>query len=144
MKRRRAKSLHGTFSRTRRIGPWAVGSVLLLMAFIAGGCADSDPDLPYLVRIGDDTVSVIEYRKALELAQSAYPHSELQIAEVDRAIRVRVLRELTEELILRQRARELGLSVTEEEMAQRQAAIAAQVGVEPAQGEADEATEEEE
>lgn len=34
--------------------------------------------------------------------------------------------------------------LTEEEMAQRQAAIAAQVGAEPAQGEADEATEEEE
>jgi hypothetical protein len=93
---------------------------LFLLAVLIAGCTDEAPGTkaPYLVRIGSDAVSVIEYRKALELARSAYPYNELQAPGVDRAIRVRVLRELTEELILRQRARELGISVTGAELEQ--------------------------
>ncbi len=110
----------GAFGGTCRIGCLAVAGMLLLSAAFIAGCTDSapDPKAPYLVRIGRDAVSVIEYRKALELARAAYPYNELQVPEVDRAIRVRVLRELTEELILRQRARELGISVTEAELEQ--------------------------
>jgi FKBP-type peptidyl-prolyl cis-trans isomerase (trigger factor) len=106
--------------RACRIGSFALAVALLLSGAFTAGCTDSapDPKAPYLVRIGRDAVSVIEYRKALELARAAYPYNELQIPEVDRAIRVRVLRELTEELILRQRARELGISVTEAELEQ--------------------------
>lgn len=120
MRRFAGRRMHGVFSGTCRIGAWTAAGVMLLSAVLVGGCTDSVPDreAPYLVRIGPDAVSVIEYRKALELARSAYPYNELQIPEVDRAIRVRVLRELTEELIFRQRARELGISVTEAELEQ--------------------------
>jgi predicted transcriptional regulator len=95
--------------------------LFLAMVLLAAGvaaCTESGPEqpAPYLIRAGGETVSVVEYKKALELARSAYPVSALQDPETDRAIRIRVLRELTEELVLRQRARELGLSVAEEEI----------------------------
>ncbi|MCF8079276.1 MAG: SurA N-terminal domain-containing protein [Desulfobacterales bacterium] len=120
MQRSAGRDRGGVLRGTGRIGSLAMAGMLLLSAAFAAGCTDSapDPKAPYLVRIGRDAVSVIEYRKALELARAAYPYNELQVPEVDRAIRVRVLRELTEELILRQRARELGISVTEAEIEQ--------------------------
>jgi len=120
MQRYAGKDRWGVLRETCRIGAMAVAGMLLLSAAFTAGCTDSapDPKAPYLVRIGRDAVSVIEYRKALELARAAYPYNELQVPEVDRAIRVRVLRELTEELILLQRARELGISVTEAELEQ--------------------------
>lgn len=120
MQRSAERNRWGVLWGTCRIGSVAMAGMLLLSAAFTAGCTDSvsDPKAPYLVRIGRDAVSVIEYRKALELARAAYPYNELQVPEVDRAIRVRVLRELTEELIFRQRARELGISVTEAELEQ--------------------------
>jgi hypothetical protein len=71
---------------------------------------------PYLLRVGEDVVTVLEYERAFELAKAAYPHSALQDPKAERAIQLRVLREMTEELILRQRARELGLTVSDAEL----------------------------
>jgi hypothetical protein len=95
-----------------------LGVLFLLLAAASSACTDTAPvaEPPYLLRVGDDMVTVLEYERAFELAKIAYPHRILQDPEAERAIRLRVLREMTEELILRQRARELGLSVTTEEL----------------------------
>ena len=108
--------------RTRRLA-WSWG-VLLLAAFFAG-CTDAGQmvDPPYLLRVGDDVVTVLEYERAFELAKAAYPHSALQDPKAERAIQLRVLREMTEELILRQRARELGLTVSAAELDQAEQQI---------------------
>ncbi|MGD8366868.1 MAG: SurA N-terminal domain-containing protein [Desulfobacterales bacterium] len=100
---------------------WAV----LFFLAAAAGCnsPSSLSEPPYLLRVGEEVVTVLDYKKAVELAKAAYPHSALQHPETVRAIKLRVLREMTEALILRQRARELGLSVSETEVDQAEKAI---------------------
>lgn len=102
---------------------WAV----LFLLVTAAGCADSGsvPEPPYLLRVGDEVVTVLDYKKAVELAKAAYPHSVLQNPETEHAIQLRVLREMTEALILRQRAHELGLSVSDAEVDQAEKGIRA-------------------
>ncbi len=103
--------------------PWVWA--LLFFLFTAAGCADSGSvsETPYLLRVGDEVVTVLDYKKAVELAKAAYPHSALQHSETERAIKVRVLREMTESLILHQRARELGISVSPDEVDQAEKRI---------------------
>ena len=80
-------------------GMWVVFLFLILTA----GCTDTGPvaEPPYLLRVGDEVVTVLEYEKAVELAKAAYPHSAFQKPEASRAIQLRVLREMTETLCWR-------------------------------------------
>jgi len=92
--------------------------VVIVAAAAGAGCSDATPvqETAYLLRVGEDVVTVLEFEKAVELAKAAYPHRMFQEPKAQRAIQLRVLREMTEELILRQRARELGLSVSDAEL----------------------------
>lgn len=100
-------------------GFWHWLCMVVIVAAAAGaGCSDATPvpETAYLLRVGEDVVTVLEFEKAVELAKAAYPHRMFQEPRAQRAIQFRVLREMTEELILRQRARELGLSVSDAEL----------------------------
>jgi hypothetical protein len=96
-------------------------------AAAGAGCSDSTPvqETVYLLRVGEDVITVLEFEKAVELAKAAYPHRMFQEPKAERAVQLRVLREMTEELILRQRARELGLSVSEAELSEAEGQIRA-------------------
>ena len=98
---------------------------LRLFLFIAGmtailltGCTDpkSKGEEIYLIRIGGSVVTVLEFNKALEIAKTAYPHNSLQDSNATRAIRLRLLDEMTDETILLEKARELAISVSDDEV----------------------------
>ena len=82
------------------------------------GCEKLALDAPggYLIKVGEGVCTVSDFQRAFEVAKLAYAEEDLSNPEILEEIRTRLLRELTEELILLERARELGLSVSDEEL----------------------------
>lgn len=70
----------------------------------------------YLIRVGHHEVTVSDFHKAFEVAKAAYPHNALQKPGVYKKAQVRLLNQMTEELILLERAKELNISVTDQEL----------------------------
>ena len=79
-----------------------------------GGNADDD----FLIRIGDRVVTAADFNKAFEISKTAYPHSLLNDSEEFKKAKTRLLNQLTEELILEQRAADLNIVVTDTELEQ--------------------------
>ena len=82
------------------------------------GCMASETDAPseYLIRVGNRVMTVADFNRTFELAKAAYPHNVLQNEAVLKIIRSRLLSQITEEMILMQRAAEIQVSVTDEEL----------------------------
>jgi hypothetical protein len=95
---------------------WLLGAVLLSGSF--GGCMDSEsnPDLEPLIRVGDRVFTVLDFNKAFEIGKTAYPHDFKDDPEDYRNARLRLLNQLVVEMIILERAEELGLSISSEEI----------------------------
>jgi hypothetical protein len=95
---------------------WLVGAIMLFGYF--GGCmnSESNPDLEPLIRIGDRVFTVLDFNKAFEIAKTAYPHNFKDDPEGYRNARLRLLNQLVVEMIILERAKELGLSISSEEI----------------------------
>jgi hypothetical protein len=91
------------------------------------GCVEpeSHPNGDYLVRVGDSVLTGRDFSRTLELAKAAYPEQVLETPADLAALRSRVLRELTDHLIIEQRAKELGIAVSDAELASAVDAIRA-------------------
>ena len=89
------------------------GSILM-----GRGCTGSNPENEnrYLIRVGDHVLTTLDFRTAFEIAKSAYSHNEMQNRAALKAAQSRLFNQLTEELILLQRADELDIFITESEM----------------------------
>lgn len=84
-----------------------------------GGSTQND----FLIRIGDRVVTAADFNKALEISKTAYPHSLLSDPDEYKKAKTRLLNQLTEELILQERAQELNITVTDSELEQAIAEI---------------------
>jgi len=95
-----------------------LSALIVLILVCLPGCSDIGTDAvdAYLVRVGDQIVSVIDFNKAFEIAKTAYPHNIIQNPDDYKEAQIRLLNQMTEELILLERARELEIRVTEEEL----------------------------
>lgn len=108
--------------RNNRLLWWAAAVLFSLVSCTASGSRSEDE---YLIRIGDNTVTVADFNRAFEIAKTAYPHGGMQSPADLREARVRLLNQMTEELILWQRAAELNIDVSEEEVEQEVARVKA-------------------
>lgn len=92
--------------------------VVVLFFWILSGCSNSGSgkDVAYLVRVGERAVTVLDFNKAFEIAKTAYPHNIMQNQDDYREAQIRLLNQMTEELILLERAMELNISVSDEEV----------------------------
>lgn len=92
--------------------------VVFIWIFAGGGCSrhDADNDDEFLIRVGDQKMTLVEFTKALEFSSTAYPHNTIQNKEVLRSIRIRLMNQLIEEMTLMQKARDLNIQVTEAEV----------------------------
>ena len=93
--------------------------IIPLMAAVAFfGCTRSEPEDQdeYLIRVGDNVVTVIDFNKAFEIAKTAYSHNMMQDPAAFKEAQLRLLNQMTEELILLERAKELNISVSEQEV----------------------------
>ncbi|CAN2043645.1 putative Protein containing SurA [Candidatus Magnetomoraceae bacterium gMMP-1] len=69
-----------------------------------------------VIRIGKSTVTLDEFNKAFEFAKTGYSHKNLKNTENYREIKYRVLEQMTEELIIMERGRELEVKVSDSEV----------------------------
>ncbi len=99
---------------------WAgLGGFLLLMAAVLCLCACSSDsqEEAYLIRVGTSTVTVAEFKRALEAsAEEVFPGDQIIDPAALNDLRVRVLKQLSEELIIAERAKQLNIQVTDQEL----------------------------
>jgi hypothetical protein len=85
--------------------------------FVLCACFQKSKEDDYLIRVGQSVVTVAEFKQAVEAAgEEAFPGEEAIRPSAMNDLRVRVLNQLTEELIITQHAKQLGIQVTEEEL----------------------------
>ncbi len=97
--------------------------ILMLVALL--GCADSEPDFEneYLIRLGDRVITVLDFNEAFEIVKTAYPHNIRKDSEDFGKAQLRLLNQMTVELILLERAEELGIQISEAEVQEAVAAV---------------------
>lgn len=79
------------------------------------GCSFTPKDKDkILVKVGNKGVSVFDYKQALELAKTAYPHNVTKNPEEFRMVLDDLLHDMVEELVLQNAADSMGITVTRE------------------------------
>ena len=99
---------------------------LLLLCFMAMfGCADSESDVEdqWLVRVGNRSVSLLEFNEAFEIAKTSYAHQIRNKPDDLRKAQKRLLSQMTIELIVLERAQELGIELPQAEVERKVAEI---------------------
>jgi parvulin-like peptidyl-prolyl isomerase len=92
------------------------GAAAVVFALIGCSGHDTGTGDEYLIRIGERVVTVADFNRAFEIAKTAYTHNSLQNPEDTNGAQLRLLNQMTEELVLLQRAGELGIGVSDEEL----------------------------
>jgi hypothetical protein len=97
---------------------WLFGAISMLLFVFWGGCMNSgsNPDNEPLIRVQDRILTVLDFNKAFEIAKTAYPHNFEDEPEDFRNARLRLLNQLVVEMIILERAEELGLSISNDEI----------------------------
>ena len=90
----------------------------LLIAGTLAGCMNSASELGNepLIRVRDRVLTVLEFNEAFEFIQSAHPQNLKDHPEDLRNAQRRLLNQLTVEMIILERAEELNLSISDEEI----------------------------
>ncbi len=104
---------------------FVVGLLVSLLAL--AGCLDSatTPSNEYLLRVGKSVLTVHEFNQALEMDKAAYPYDSLEDPVHIGEMKKRLLLRMMEEMVLIERAGELGIRVSEEEVEKAAADIEA-------------------
>jgi hypothetical protein len=93
-----------------------LAAVLLSAALVGCSGSESPAKGEFLIRVGEAVITEVEFNKAFEIAKAAYPHNIMQNPEDYREAQSRLFNQMTEGLLLLERARELNISVSEEEV----------------------------
>ena len=99
--------------------PLTIGLIAALLLFgFLGSCMNtgSNPDNEPLIRVQDRILTVLDFNKAFEIAKTAYSHDLENEPEEFRNARLRLLNQLVVEMIILERAEELGISISSEEI----------------------------
>jgi len=82
------------------------------------GCSDVEHKQKgeYFIKVGGRTITVADFNKAFEIAKNAYSQDKIQRPDVAREARLRLIQQMTEEMILLQRAEELGITMTDSQV----------------------------
>jgi hypothetical protein len=91
---------------------------LFWAAFLLFSCRADGPngERPYLIRVGQSVLSPSEFHEAYELRGGEIGQKSGNDRDLLQEARWTVLHQLTEELVLKERARELGLEVSDAEL----------------------------
>ena len=100
---------------------WSAALCVLCFALVmmaAAGCSDGgdSADRGFLIRVGGRQLSVAAFNRVFEISKTAYSHNDLRDPAVNRDIKLRLLNQLVEELILIDKAQELGIAVSDAEL----------------------------
>ena len=94
---------------------WAA---VLLLANILIGCSQSEVGYKdeYLIRVAGKVVTVNDFKRAFENGKRAFPQTALQNPITLKNVRLRLLNQMTEEMLILKRAEELQIDVPESEL----------------------------
>ncbi len=97
---------------------WLFAAFSMLLFVFWGGCMNSgsNSDNEPLIRVQDRILTVLDFNKAFEIAKTAYPHNSEDEPEEFRNARLRLLNQLVVEMFILERAEELGLSISSDEI----------------------------
>ncbi len=93
-----------------------------MIIYILTGCADTGVDSrtgtvdEYLIRIGDRVATADDFNRSLEIVKTAYPHNSLRNNDSFRDIKLRLLNQMIEEMIILERAEELNIGISDTEV----------------------------
>ncbi|MBW2246281.1 MAG: SurA N-terminal domain-containing protein [Deltaproteobacteria bacterium] len=92
----------------------------LSIIYPLAGCADSESKYrdEYFIRVGDSVITVLDFNRAFEIVKTSYSHGAMQQPDAVKEARLRFVKQMTEEMILRERARDIGIKITDEEVKQ--------------------------
>jgi hypothetical protein len=101
-----------------RFSKTMIGAGSFLLLFLLAACGQKDTDLgkEVLIRVGDRSLTVLEYNDAFEIAKIAYDDEISKQPEDLRNAQIRLLNELTVEMILLEEAQKLEINVTDQEL----------------------------
>ena len=90
----------------------------MLVLFVFAGCMNSgsNSDDEHLIRVSDRVLTVLEFNQAFEISKTAYPHNLRHEPDNYKDAQLRLLNQLMVEMIILERAEELGLFVSDEEL----------------------------
>jgi hypothetical protein len=93
-----------------------IGSMLLCI--LAMGCEQKTSDYgnEVLLRVGERVLTVHDFNEAFEISKTAYAHNIRQQSEDLRDAQMRLLNQLSVEMLILERGKELGISVTDDEV----------------------------
>ena len=96
----------------------------MLLGFFSG-CMNSgsNSDHENLIQVRDRVLTVLEFKEAFEIAKTAYPHNLRSERDDFKNAQLRLLNQLMVEMIILERAEELGLEISNEEVEQAAAEI---------------------
>ncbi|MEJ2039109.1 MAG: SurA N-terminal domain-containing protein [Desulfosarcinaceae bacterium] len=96
---------------------WTVWFVFAVLAL--GACSQKPDQDDYLVRVGSQSVTVGQFKQAVEMAgEEAFAGEGEQKSGDFKDLQVRVLNQLSEELVILEKAKALGIGVSEAEIDQ--------------------------
>jgi len=93
-----------------------IGPLLILYGFAGCMNAGSNSDNEHLIRVSDRVLTVLEFNQAFEISKTAYPHNLRNEPDNFKNAQLRLLNQLMVEMIILERAEELGLYVSDEEL----------------------------
>jgi FKBP-type peptidyl-prolyl cis-trans isomerase (trigger factor) len=90
----------------------------LWVGYTLAGCSDVKQKQTdeYFIKLKYRIITVADFNKAFEIAKNAYPQNRIQQPDVVREARLRLIQQMTEEIILLERAEELGITVTDSQV----------------------------
>jgi parvulin-like peptidyl-prolyl isomerase len=87
------------------------------LAFAAGCTNSGTPEEGgFLIRVGEKELMPAEFKRIFEINKTAYAHNDLRDPELLRDIKLRLLNQLLEEMILVEKAGEMGIRVSDAEL----------------------------
>lgn len=93
-----------------------IGSILLCILPMGCDQKASDYGNEVLLRVGERVLTVHDFNEAFEISKTAYAHNIRQQSEDLRDAQMRLLNQLTVEMLILERGQELGISITDDEL----------------------------
>jgi hypothetical protein len=92
----------------------------LSIIYPLSGCFDSESEYrdEYFIRVGDSVITVHDFNRAFEIAKASHSQDAMQQPEAVKEAKLRFVKQMTEEMILRERAKDIGITITDEEVKQ--------------------------
>jgi hypothetical protein len=94
--------------------------ITVLGLLVLAGCPEKKPSEPppkaYFIRVGQTKISLFDFNKIFDLHKSAYEYDELDEKDKLKIVQMEFFNQMVERLILLERARELHIEVSAQEL----------------------------